>query len=81
MPEAVELVKAEVERARMKARIHTPRISPTHVLTVDVEFEGVAECDAFWSQWMASPEGIAFLEKWIPLVESDGIVEIWDLEE
>jgi hypothetical protein len=83
MEEVVALVKADWERNSWPhaRRLYTPNIAPFGVMVVELEFENLAEYEKSWAEWFASPEGVAFMEKWVTLTRSSGTNEIWNLVE
>lgn len=79
--EAAELARAERERTGGTHRIYLGYLGPRSDLAVEFEFEGLGEMEAFWSEWSATPESAAFMEKWDELLESYGTNEIWTVVE
>ena len=79
--EAVELVRAEMERLGGTHRIYLGEIGPRNDIAVELEFEGLGEMEAFWSEWFATPESAAFMKKWDDLLEAHRTNEIWILVE
>lgn len=89
MEEALELLKAEVERSKDRtdqpgvgtARIYTPQISP-NVLVFETTFESPSANEAFWAEYYQDSEGAeAFWEQWYEVVERQLGTEIWHLTE
>lgn len=79
--EAAELASAERERTGSTHRIYRSYLGPRNTIAVEFEFEDLEEMEAFWSEWYATPESSAFLEKWNDLLEASGTSEIWTLVE
>ena len=83
MDEIMALVRAETERIGMPpiTRAYRPYIGPFDLLAVEWEFESLAQCDEFWTEWFAAPEADAFMSKFNELIAGGGTNEIWQLEE
>jgi hypothetical protein len=87
MAEVLELLKAEQARVQQAygfsgaTRNYVNVVAPNNHLVLEREWNNLAEWEAFWSAWQASPEGKAFLEKWSPLLEPGGWGELWQLVE
>ena len=84
LKEAVELVKAESNRAgkpNIPARIYSSNISPSSTLVFEQEFETSAQNDKYWEDYWAedSQEAKAFWNKWPELVERQISIEVWNL--
>jgi hypothetical protein len=79
--EAVAMGVAEVQRIGLPraSRLYVSEIGPFSSLVGEFEFESLAEYEAFWAEYFASPEGVAFNEKWGTVTESGGTNEIWRL--
>ena len=75
--EAAELARAEREQMGGTYRIYLGDIGPRNDLAMEFEFEGLGEMEAFWSEWFATPESAAFMEKWDALFEAHRTNEIW----
>jgi len=80
MPEVVKLSKAEIERTRSKATVYIAYFGPRDVGVFDFEFESLEAYQKFWNEWYASPEGVEFIKKVNPLLESGGSDELWYVE-
>ena len=84
--EAVALVKAEEARIREAynftgaVRHYVNQIGPFNRYVIEMEWNSLAEYEAFWADWFASSEAPAFLEKFDPLIES-GESKMWRLVE
>ena len=78
---AAELVRAERERTGGTHRIYLSYLGRYDTIAMDFEFEGLAEMEAFWSEWFATPESAAFLKKWNDLLAADRTNEVWILVE
>ena len=81
MDELLALVTAERERGDGTFRIYVSNIGPYDTVAFEFEFESLVEYETFWSEWSATPEGGAFMEKWNDLVKPGGANEIWNLVE
>lgn len=81
MEEAVAMAVTEIQRigSPRASRLYVPEIGPFSTLVFETEFESLEEYEKFWADWFASPEGIAFNEKWNSLIESGGTNEIWEM--
>ena len=62
-------------------RIFTPDIGANNRVVIDIEFENLAEYEAYWEEWNSKPELPAFAERWLKLVESGGGSETWNVVE
>jgi hypothetical protein len=84
MQEALELVTAEIERARtedVQFRVYTPNISPD-VLVFEIAGESVAALDKFWAGYdRDSPEATAFWDKWFEVSKRSVGTDRWNLSE
>jgi hypothetical protein len=63
-------------------RISTPSLSgqPGNRLMFELEFEDLAEFQAWWDEWFALPTSPPYLEKWNALIErGTDTNEIWNL--
>jgi hypothetical protein len=82
MDEVLAFLKTEQARVRQAynytGATRNCYVGPFDQLVVESEWNSVAEWDAFWSDWPVSPEGTAFLENWVSLIES-GKSELWTL--
>ena len=56
-------------------------IGPRNDIAMEFEFAGLGEMEAFWSEWFATPESAAFMEKWNDLLEAHRNNEIWTVVE
>jgi subtilisin-like proprotein convertase family protein len=81
MQEVVALVKAERERQNGTWRIYVSDIGPHDTIAFEFELENLEEYERGWSEWRATPEAAAFMEKWNDLVKPGGATEIWTLVE
>ena len=81
--EAVALAKEILAYLPYSGRVYRSRIGPKFgTFAVEIEVESLAELEKADAEFMASPEGIAFLEKWREVTEPfSGRFEIWALEE
>jgi hypothetical protein len=90
MNEVLEIVKAEQERVQQAysvsdsvsagaSRNYVPYIGPFNQIVLEYEWNDMAEREAFWSAWEASPEAKAIRKKWEQLLEPGGGVELWRL--
>ena len=81
--EAVALVKTESERYTKPRtyRVLRPNTGSMDTFVMEIEFESMEDRQRFWSEWGATPEAAAFLEKWHNLTETGVNREIWSLEE
>jgi hypothetical protein len=79
--EAANLARAERERTGRPRRIYLNNIGPLNTIAMEFEFEDFKEMETFWSEWTATSESEAFLEKWYDLLEADGHDEVWTLVE
>ena len=79
--EAVKLAVAERERTGSTHRIYESYFGPHNTIAVEFEFEDFEELETFWSEWSATSESAAFMEKWRDLLEPGGTDEIWTLVE
>ena len=62
-------------------RHYISHIGPFDHYVVEMEWNSLAEWEALWVDWQASPEAAAFLEKWWLLTDQGGGVKIWQLVE
>ena len=81
MEEVVALAKAERERMDGTWRIYVSDIGPHDTIAFEFEFENLEAYERGWSEWAATPEAAAFMEKWNDLVKPGGATEIWTLVE
>lgn len=87
MEEVLELLKAEQARVQQAydfsgaTRNYVNVVAPHNQLVLEAEWNNLAEWEAFWSAWQASPEAKAFMKKWLPLLEPGGWSELWRLVE
>jgi hypothetical protein len=81
LEEAAALAKAERERLDGQWRIYVSNIGPYDTIAHEFWFESLQEYETSWSEWFATPEADAFLEKWNDLIEPGGANEIWNLVE
>jgi LPS sulfotransferase NodH len=83
LEEVVALIMAETKRVGQTpvVRLYLPEIAAFDQIAMEWEFENLAEYQRFWEEWFASPQGVAFLEKWNDLTETGGANEIWTLAE
>jgi hypothetical protein len=85
MAEVLELLRAEQARMQQAydlsgaTRNYVNVIAPHNHLVVEAEWNNLAEWEAVWSAWQASPEKVVFLKKWLPLLEPGGWGELWQL--
>lgn len=79
--EAIALLGKERDRATFPhaVRMYIPHPDPSDITVAEYEFENSDELEQFWGDWEAQPEAQAFLQKYSPLMESDMIIEIFDL--
>jgi hypothetical protein len=78
---AAELARAERERVGGTHRIYRGYLGSFDTVAMEFEFEGFDEMETFWSEWFATPESAAFLEKWHDLLEARTTNEVWTLVE
>ena len=81
MPKLAELLQAERARTGRAYRIYTSHIGEHDRIAIEFDWEGLAELEQFWAQWMASPEGISFMQEFDAQRERGAINEIWVLVE
>ena len=81
MEEVIALVKAERERQNGTWRIYVSDIGPRDTIAFEFEFENLQDYEKGWSEWLATPEAGAFMDKWDDLVEPGGADEIWNMVE
>jgi hypothetical protein len=79
--EVMQLAAAEREQTGGTHRIYLSYLGRYDTIAMEFEFEGLAEMEAFWDRWFATPEADAFLEKWNDLLEAERTNEIWTLVE
>jgi hypothetical protein len=85
MNEVLEIVKAEQVRVQQAygvsgaSRNYVPYVGPFNQIVLEYEWNDMAEREAFWSAWEASPEAKAIWKKWEHLLEPGGGVELWRL--
>lgn len=63
------------------SRISRPIVGPYNVVYHEMEFESIAERQAFWAAFFARPEMPEWMDRWKELVETGGGTELWTLEE
>jgi hypothetical protein len=81
METAVGMLTAQRADAPHAYRIYTPIIGPFDRITVELEFESLAELEQFWNGWFARPETATFFERWHQLSLSGGENTVWQLVE
>jgi hypothetical protein len=81
MDEALEMIKGEIAKGGAPSRVYQSYISPGNVIIQDLEFESLAELQAFWAEWFSKPETAEFVQKWDQLVESTVTNEVWQIVE
>jgi hypothetical protein len=84
MQEALEVVSAEIERARKKGdptmRVYTPDIAP-NVLVFEMVSESAEAHDKWWAEYNQTPRAAAFWEKWGEVTERSVGTDRWHLAE
>jgi hypothetical protein len=80
----VRLLKAGIEYGLPTPpygiRIYRPHIATFDVVIVDAEFDSLAQYEAFWEGFWASPRVDEYIEKFRELREPGGSETIWDVE-
>ena len=69
MPQALAMVSAEIERVSPPhaVRVYSPGTGSWDEITLELEFESVAESDEFWEQYRANPGTSEYLAKFSEL--------------
>lgn len=78
---AAELVRAERERTAGTHRIYLSYLGRYDTIAMEFEFEDLEAMETFWSEWFATSESAAFLEKWNDLLEAPRTNEVWTVVE
>jgi hypothetical protein len=83
MDKLVAMTKAEIAKwdKPPKYRLYTPVIGKMDNISIEFEFENLAEEDKFWVAWFARSETLEYISKYNQLVEAGEINEMWCLEE
>ena len=80
---ALKMMKAELERTGIQARIYVmgfPSLfGPLGRIIWEKEFTDDEERKKFWSDYFSEPEAMEYIEKLYALLESDGLHELWGL--
>jgi hypothetical protein len=78
----VDLIKAEMQAVgpEVVSRVYRSEISSLGVVIHEMEFEDLAEREAFWAKWREKRATPEFWAKWREIVAQGGNVEIWRLE-
>ena len=77
LDEAIQLVKAEVERIHnTNAYLFTAVYGSFDALILDTRDNDAKAIEKWWDEWGATPEAAAFQDKWAPLVVT-GKRELW----
>jgi hypothetical protein len=78
----VDLIKDEMEAvgSEIVSRVYRSHFSPLGVVIHEMEFEDMAEREAFWAEWREKRATPEFWQKWGEIVAPGGSVEIWQLE-
>ena len=84
--EIVDLVKKEDVADRERSghtgamRIYLSTIAPAWQMTIEWEYESLAEYEKVWTEWRAKATA-EFWENWFELTEPGGSNEVWTLAE
>jgi hypothetical protein len=70
MQEAVAMVTAEIEKEPPPhaVRVYSPGTGSWDEITLEFEFESVAQSDEHWEQWLAKPGTTEYLAKFNELM-------------
>ena len=81
--EAIALAKETLANLPLTGRVYASRIGPDFgTIAVEIEYESLADYAKMNAEFDASPEGVAFYEKWGEVTEPfTGHAEMWHLEE
>lgn len=78
--EAIDLLRQAAKDARFPYRICSSYYGVFDALTLEVEFESIAQMEAAWAEINAQPGMAAFMTKWYAVTQSDGANEVWIVE-
>jgi len=79
--EALEMIKGEIAKGDTPTRVYQSYISPGDMIVQDLEFENLADLQAFWTEWFSQPDTTKFMQRWSEIVESLVTNEVWRIVE
>jgi hypothetical protein len=60
-------------------RILVSSIGAFDRVSLELEFESLAQYESWWDAWNASPNSEAVMERFLPCVDPGGVNEIWEI--
>jgi len=79
MDEMIEMINA-IRDPELVDRLYRPHYAPFDVVAIELEFDSMAEMEAFWGEWEKSEEAATFMKRWIEITEPGGENQVWILE-
>ena len=77
----IEMIHGEETRSERQGtmRVYQCTFGPGDTIAMELDFEDMAELQAFWQSWFARPTTPAFFEEWNQIVKHTVSNEVWDL--
>ena len=80
LQEAIDLLRQAAKGARYSYRICSSYYGVFDAITLEVEFESIAQMEEAWAEINAGPGMAEFMSKWQVAAKSGGTNEVWVLE-
>lgn len=80
LEEAVDLLRQEAKGSPYPYRICSSYYGVFDAITLEVEFESIAQMEAAWAEINAGSGMAEFMNKWQAAAKSGGNNEVWVLE-
>ncbi len=80
LQEAIDLLRRASQGARYPYRICSSYYGTFDAITLEVEFESIAQMEEAWAEINVQPGMAEFMPKWYAATQSGGANEVWIVE-